>query len=341
MNVLFIGGTGTISSACARLCAEQGIDLTLLLRGTRDHRVPAKVTVLHGDIKQHPALVRDLVGAREWDCVVDWVAYDEHDVMRDVELFRGRAKRVFFISSTSVYQKPLPSPWVTEATPIGNRYWAYANKKTQCERLFLKYRDAEGFPVVIVRPGAVYAEFTLPTGIAGWGYGLVRRLREGKPILVHGDGTGWWTLTFNEDFARAFVPLLGLESVVGETIHIVSGEVNSWLQIYDLIGKTFGLTPSYVFASAHLIKQHDAELGATLLGDKSHSYLFDLSKLKAYVPLFAPRVSLREGLQRCSAWFREHEQEVKIDPAKDRLLDAIIDDVRRLDAHAAGPVHAS
>jgi nucleoside-diphosphate-sugar epimerase len=338
VNVLFIGGTGTISSACAKVCVDQGIDLTLLLRGTRDHRVPDKATVIHGDIKQYPAQVRDLLGMREWDCVVDWVAYDEQDVMRDVELFRGRTKRFFFISSTSAYQKPLPSPWVTESTPIGNRYWSYADKKARCERLFLKYRDSEGFPVVIVRPGAVYAEFTLPTGIAGWGYGLVKRLREGKPVLVHGDGTGWWTLTFNEDFAGAFVPLLGLESVAGETIHIVSGEVHSWLQIYDMIGETFGMAPSYVFASADLIGRYDAELGATLLGDKSHSYWFDISRLRTFVPSFTARVSLRQGLQRCRDWFVEHERDIKVDPSKDRLLDAIVEDIRCLEARSSGTV---
>lgn len=159
--------------------------------------------------------MRNLLSGKSWDCVVDWVGYEECDIIRNVELFRGRTRQFVFISSTSAYQKPLPSPWVTEATPIGNRYWAYADRKAQCERALHKFTREEGFPVTIVRPGAVYAEFTLPTGIAGWGYGAVRRMRDDKPVLVHGDGTGWWTLTFNEDFARAFVPLLGMEKAVG------------------------------------------------------------------------------------------------------------------------------
>lgn len=317
------------------------MNLTLVVRGTRDHRIPRGVAVVHADVKRDPNGVRNLLSGKSWDCVVDWVGYEECDIIRNVELFRGRTRQFVFISSTSAYQKPLPSPWVTEATPIGNRYWAYADRKAQCERALHKFTREEGFPVTIVRPGAVYAEFTLPTGIAGWGYGAVRRMRDDKPVLVHGDGTGWWTLTFNEDFARAFVPLLGMEKAVGETFQIVSGETLSWVQLYDLIGETFGVTPSYVFASAHVIKRHDAELGATLLGDKSHSYMFDLGKLETYVPSFAPRVSLREGLRRCRAWFREHEQQIKIDLEKDKLLDAIIDNIRGLESRATRAVHTS
>jgi nucleoside-diphosphate-sugar epimerase len=228
MRVLFIGGSGTLSTACARLAVEQGMDLWLLLRGTRDHRVPPKAKVIHGDIRQEPRRVRGLLTGQTWDCVVDWVAFDEADVAQDVELFTGRVQKFFFISSTSVYAKPLESPRVTELTPIGNRYWAYADRKARCERLFLEHHARSGFPVVIVRPGHTYAEFALPTGFAGLGFGLVRRISAGKPILLHGDGTGLWTLTFSEDFARAFIPLLALESVVGQTFQITSDELLPW-----------------------------------------------------------------------------------------------------------------
>lgn len=337
MKVLFIGGTGAVSSACARLCAQCGIDLTLLLRGSRDHRVPPGVKVVHGDIKRDPGAVHALLSNHFWDSVVDWVAYEEGDILRDVELFRDRTAQFVFISSTSAYHKPLPSPWVTEATPIGNRFWAYADNKARCERLLASFMGSGGFPATVVRPGAVYAEFTLPTGIAGLGYGLVQRAREGKPIPVHGDGTGWWTFTFNEDFARAFIPLLGMESAKGETFHIVSGEFHSWLGIYDMIADVFGFDPTYVFAPSRLFQQHDSELGATLLGDKAHSYLFDVSKIRSYVPASTPRVDLRQGLQRCRDWFEGHQNEVTTDPVRQRLLDQIVESARRSEVAGVKP----
>lgn len=323
-KVLFIGGTGLISTACADRCVEEGVELFLLLRGTRDHRAPAQARVLRGDIKEDPGSVRTLLDRHEWDVVVDWVAYGETDVRRDIEFFLGKTKQFIFISSTSVYSKPLPSPWVDETTPIGNRFWDYADQKARCERLLLAAHRTKGFPVVIVRPGATYAEFTLPTGIAGMGFGMVERIRAGKPVLLHGDGTGLWTFTFNEDFARAFVPLMGRESAIGETFQITSDEVLSWRNIYDVMGEVFGCAPQYVCAPSQLIHRFDAELGATLLGDKSHNCLFNNRKIKQAVPSFAPQVSLREGLRRCERWYRHHRNDVTIDARKDQLLDDII-----------------
>ena len=324
MKVLFIGGTGTLSTACVHRCLDLGMELFVLVRGTRDQRIPPKARVIHGDIRGAPTHVRSLLAGHTWDCVVDWVAFEEEDVLRDVEFFEGRTKKFIFISSAAVYRKPLPTPPVTESTPTGNKFWDYADKKARCEQLFHDFYQSRGFPVVIVRPGAGYAEFTLPTGIAGMGFGIADRILSGRPILVHGDGTGLWTFTFNEDFARGFVPLISLDSVVGETFHITSDEILSWIQIYDLIGSVFGGEGKYVFASSHLINKFDAELGATLLGDKSHSYIFDNSKIKRYVPDFSPRVSLRDGLCHSHDWYRHHKSEKRLDSGKDRLLDTII-----------------
>lgn len=331
MRVLFIGGTGTISTACTRLCIEQGMDLWLLLRGTRDHRIPAKAKPVHGDIRTDPVSVRAILDRHTWDCVVDWIAFDEEDVVRDFEFFRGKTRKFVFISSTSVYRKPLPSPIVTEATPTGNAYWQYANKKARCERLLLDLHRTSGFPVVIVRPGHTYAEFALPSGFAGMGFGIVERILEGRPILVHGDGTGLWTLTHNEDFARAFVPLLCLDSTIGETFQITSDELLAWLQIYGLIGKTWGREVEYVFATSHLISQFDADLGATLLGDKAHSCIFVNSKIKRFVPSFLPQVTFEQGVRGCWEWYRDHENDLTIDRRRDALMDAIIGHVRSID----------
>ena len=323
-KILFIGGTGLISTACARLCVERGMELFLLLRGTRDHRAPSQATVLHGDVKEEPASVRALLERHTWDVVVDWVAFEEADVRRDIKLFHGKTKKFIFISSTSVYQKPLPSPWVDETTPIGNRFWPYAEQKARCEQVLRSASQTIGFPAVIVRPGATYAEFTLPTGIAGMGFGMVERMRAGKPVLLHGDGTGLWTFTCAEDFARAFVPLMELDSVVGQAFQITADEVLSWRQIYDIIGEVFGCTPQYVCAPAQLIHRFDATLGSSLLGDKSHTYLFNNRKIKQFVPSFTPQVSLREGLHRCERWYRQHRSRVMFDASKDQLLDDIV-----------------
>jgi nucleoside-diphosphate-sugar epimerase len=256
--------------------------------------------------------------------VVDWVAYDEDDILRDFEFFRNKTKRYVFISSTSVYSKPLLSPLVTETTPTGNRFWRYANNKAKCEQVLLSYYQTAAFPAVIVRPGHTYAEFALPTGFSGMGFGIVDRILRGKPVLVHGDGTNLWTLTYNEDFARAFIPLICCDSAVGEVFQITSDELLSWIQIYDLIGRTWGREVKYVFATSNLISSFDADLGASLLGDKAFSYLFVNTKLKKFVPSFSPRVKFEQGALCCRDWYRGHRQEVRVDPDRDLLMDTII-----------------
>lgn len=330
MKVLFVGGTGTISTACARLAIERGIDLWLLVRGTRNERIPPRAHVIRGDIKNDSASVKRILEHHTWDCVVDWVAYDAHDVERDVEFFIGKTQKFFFISTTSVYQKPLRSVFVNESSPIGNTGWEYADKKAWCERLLWTHYERAGFPLVVVRPGYTYAEFTLPSGFMGMGFGIAERILKGKPILIHGDGTGVFTLTFNEDFARAFVPLIGSDCIVGETFQIASDEVLTWTKIYDLIGEALGRDVSYVFASSYLIKEFDAELGASLLGDKAHSYILDTRKIKSAVPYFSALVPFADGVRRCTEWYWRHREAARVNPEKDQLMDAIIDHVERM-----------
>ncbi|MFC1903345.1 NAD-dependent epimerase/dehydratase family protein [Chloroflexota bacterium] len=293
MKVLFIGGTGTFSNACTRQCLNEGIDLWLVLRGTRDDRLCGKEHVIKGDIKKDYKSLKSTLANHTWDCVVDWVVFNEQDVLRDIEFFKDKTKIFIYISSTAAYEKPLPSPYVNELTPIGNKCWDYADNKAKCERLLLKYYEETGFPVTIVRPGAGYAPFTLPSGFAGLGFGIVKRILNNQPILIHGDGTGLWTLTFCEDFARAFMPLIKLDSVIGETFQITSDELMTWLQIHQEIGRALNREVKFEFASSHLINWFDASFGATLLGDRAHSYLFDNSKIKKFVPSFSPRVILR------------------------------------------------
>lgn len=320
MKTLFIGGTGTLSNAAAREALRHGIDLWLLVRGTRDHRIPPGARVLRGDIRKDPRALAPTLAPHEWDCVVDWVAYEEEDVRRDLEMFRGRTKRYVFISTTSVYKKPLARPIVDENAPIGNPIWSYADKKARCERIVAESR----IPHLIVRPGYCYAEFTLPSGFAGMGFGIAKRILEGKPILVHGDGTGWFTFTWNEDFARAFVPLLK-RAGDGEVYQIATDECATWLRLYDAIAGAVGREAKYAFASSEHIGRFDRDLGASLLGDKAHSYVLDVTKIRRCVPESGGCLALSDGMRRCLAWSREHPDEVRMSPERDLLMERIVE----------------
>ncbi|MFA5140193.1 MAG: NAD-dependent epimerase/dehydratase family protein [Elusimicrobiota bacterium] len=312
MRLLFIGGTGAISNACARLCLEQGHELTLLLRGTRDERIPAGAKVLHGDIKKDASPLRGL----GYDCVVDWTVLREEDAERDVALFKGRTGRFFYISSTSVYTKPLASPRVDEGAPIGNPLWSYADQKARCESILLN-----GLPAVVVRPGHCYAEFTCPSGFAGLGFGVVDRILQGKPVVVHGDGAGLWTLTHSSEFAGLFVPLLREDGVLGEVFQIASREVLTWTRIYETMGEALGKPVRLVNVPVEEIARIDPELGATLLGDKAHSCAPDSSKVRGRIASPRP-VSFREGFERSLEWRRRHP-EAPYDRGRYELMDRI------------------
>ncbi len=324
MKVLFIGGSGTISSACAKECWRQGIDLWVLLRGTRDYRISHPDRIIHGDIKKDPASVARLLTNQKWDCVVDWVAFNEADIVRDFEFFRGKTKKYIFISTTSVYKKPLVSPIVNETAPIGNHILPYAEIKARAEQLLLQLFREEDFPAVIIRPGHVYADFVPITGFRGMGFGLMDRIMRGKPILVHGDGLGLWSAIYNEDFARFFVPLIGLQTIVGETIQITSDELLTWSQIYQFSARSIGREIELVTAPSNLINEFDREIGSTLLGDKAFSHVFDNSKLKRLVPHVESSLSFWEGVQRCALYYLENLNQISVNQALDKLMDQII-----------------
>ncbi len=328
MRVLFIGGSGTISSACAKKCWETGIDLWVLVRGTRDHRIARKDRIIHGDVKQNLNDVIAKLTPEMWDCVVDWVAFDPGDIARDFKLFYKKTKKFIYISSTSVYRKPLLKIPVTEDAPIGNKFFSEADEKAEAERLLMElYRD-NGFPAMIVRPGHVYSDFVPITGIKGMGFGLMDRIMKGKPILVHGDGTGLWSAMYNEDFAEAFVPLMCHEGTVGEVVQIASDQFLTWAQIYQMTGEVLGKSVELVTASADLIYSYDPEIGATLLGDKAYSYLFDISKLRKFVPGFKVKISFAEGVKRSAQYYLDHASEFQPKQIINELMDKIIAHVR-------------
>ena len=320
LRVLFIGGTGIISSASVRLAVERGIDLTVLNRGVGTLRpLPDGVEVLRADVRD-PAAVRAAIGDREFDAVVDWVAFTPEHVAADVEVFAGRTGQYVFISSASAYQTPPERLPVTESTPLRNPYWEYSRNKIACEDLLVRAYREDGFPATIVRPSHTYDRTLVPLD-GGWT--AVERMRRGKAVVVHGDGTSLWTLTHHEDFARGFVPLLGHPRTVGEAFHITSDDVLTWDQVVRALGRAAGVEPRIVHVPSDAIAAVDPEWGAGLLGDKAHSMVFDTTKLRWVVPDFAATIPFERGAREIVAW---HDA----DPARRRVdarLDALMDDL--------------
>lgn len=319
MKVLFIGGTGVISSACTELAVQQGIDLYLLNRGRTDRAVPQAVSNLYGDIND-PAIGAVLTDHR-WDAVVDWIAYTPVHVQRDIDLFKGRTGQYIFISSASVYQTPPSNLPVKESTLLDNPYWEYSRDKTACEELLLKtYRD-EQFPMTIVRPSHTYDPSKIP--LFG-GYTTLLRMIQGEKVLVYGDGTSLWTLTHHKDFAKGFVPLLGNSRAIGEAFHITSDEWLNWNQIYEIMGQAMGVKPRLVHVPSELVAAFDAEIGAGLLGDKSNSMIFDNSKIKRLVPDFACTIPFSWGAREIVDWFAADPARQEVDEHLYKLIDEII-----------------
>jgi nucleoside-diphosphate-sugar epimerase len=324
MKVLFIGGTGIISSACSELALSQGMDLFLLNRGESSRPVPDGATVLRGDIRD-PGSVREALGDLDFDVVVDWVAFTPKHVETDLALFAGRTKQYVFISSASAYQKPLGHLPITESTPLHNPFWQYSRDKIACEdRLTRAYRK-DGFPVTIVRPSHTYDRTLLPMD-GGWT--VVDRMRRGKPVIVHGDGTSLWTLTHHRDFAVGFVGLLGRPAVIGEAVQITGDEWLTWNQIFELVAGAAGAEANIVHVPSEMIAAFAPDWGAGLLGDKAHSVIFDNSKIKRLVPEFRATIPYARGVQEVLAWYDANPAHQIVDTELNRLMDEIIEQVQ-------------
>lgn len=320
MKVLFVGGTGVISSACAELAVVRGMELTLLNRGQSTRPVPAGAEVLYGDIRDK-ARVKQLIDGRTFDAVVEWVAYSPEHVEMDIELFAGRTGQYIFISSASAYQTPPARLPITESTPLHNPYWAYSRNKIACEeRLTRAYRE-QGFPITIVRPSHTYDRTLLP--MRGR-YTIVDRMRRRQEVVVHGDGTSLWVLTHHTDFAKGLVGLLGHSQAIGDTFHITSDEVLSWNQIYEMVAAAAGVAAQLVHVPSELIAAFDADWGASLLGDKAHSMIFDNSKIKRLVPDFQATVPFWQGAQEIMAFYDADPTRQVVDAQFNALLDRII-----------------
>ncbi len=320
MRVLFIGGTGVISSACAELAVEKGFQLYLLNRGKTKRPVSEKAHILLGDIRDRSSAEAAL-GDRTFDVVVNWVAFTPEHIKRDLELFGGRTGQYIFISSASAYQTPPEKLPVTEYTPLSNTFWEYSRNKIACEkRLFQAYRKGH-FPITIVRPSHTYDCTILPMHNK---YTLVDRMRRGKKVVVHGDGTSLWVLTHHRDFAKGFVGLLGNNKAIGEAFHITSDELLSWNQIYEIIAHAAGAEARIIHIPSEFIAAFDPEWGASLLGDKSHSMIFDNSKIKRVVPNFTATIPFFTGAQEIISWYNADPARQVVDKRENEIIDKII-----------------
>ncbi|NQT25108.1 SDR family oxidoreductase [candidate division KSB1 bacterium] len=321
MKVLFIGGTGIISSACSELAIQKGIDLTLLNRGTSIRRVPEGAEVLNADM-DNPDEVNKVLDERTFDAVVNWIVFTPDQIDRDLKLFKNRTGQYIFISSASVYQTPPANLPVTESTPLDNPIWEYSQNKIACEdKLIQAYRD-EKFPVTIVRPSHTYDKTLLPfTGR----YTVIDRMRKGKPVIVHGDGTSLWTLTHHKDFAVGLVGLLANSHTIGEVFHITSDEILTWNQIFHIMANAAGVSePKLVHIASDTLAKHDKDWGDNLLGDKSHSMIFDNTKIRQVVPNFNPSIPFHRGAEEIMAWYDGDPARQEVDVKLDAMYDQII-----------------
>ena len=320
MKVLFVGGTGIISSACSSLALEKGIDLYLLNRGQSQRPIPVGAKVLNGNIRDLQS-ARSALGNHHFDVVVNWINFTAEQVEADINLFRNRTAQYIFISSASAYQTPPSSVPVDEATILDNPFWQYSRDKIACEeRLVHAYRN-EKFPITIVRPSHTYDCRTLPFE-GGWS--MVDRMIKGKKVIVHGDGTSLWTMTHHKDFAKGFVGLLGNSRAIGEAVQITSDEWLAWNQIFSLVGAAAGVKPDMVHIPSDLINAYDPEWGAGLLGDKAHSMLFDNSKIKKLVPDFVATIPFSIGAKEIVDWYLTDPVRQKVDEKFNQTCDRII-----------------
>lgn len=326
MKILFIGGTGTISMAITKLLAEQGHEVILLNRGGRSDELPDGVKVIKCDISDEADAAEKLKGM-SFDCVGEFIGFVPEQVERDFRLFSGRTKQYIYISSASAYQKPLSDCVITESTPLSNPHWQYSRDKIACEEYLMKQYRENGFPVTIVRPSHTYDERSVPLGVHGdkGSWQVVKRIMEGKPVIIHGDGTTLWTITHNSDFAVAYAGLIGNIHAIGQAFHITSDESVTWNQIYSIIADELGVELKACHVSSEWLNAagpYDFE--GTLIGDKSSTVIFDNSKIKRAVPWFTAKVRADQGIRDTVRYILAHKECQTVDEDFDRWCDKVV-----------------
>lgn len=323
MKVLLIGGTGLISTAVSKKIVENGEELYLLNRGHQNDRAPKNAHLIVGDY--HKDDLKDLFKGMQFDVVVNFIAFTEDDVKRDVDVFADLTKQYIFISSASAYQKPVRDFPITEDTPLENKYWGYSDNKIKCER-YLQTVEIVGFNITIVRPSHTYDATKLIAVLKDHThqYGIIDRIVKEKPYVIPGDGTSLWTLTYNEDFAELFVPLLGEEASYGDDFHITSDFVFTWDQIYEYLCDALGKTPNPIHIPTDFIVKYLPEFSGDLYGDKMHSVIFDNAKVKMFNPTYESKTSYKDIAKKAVDYYMSHKELQTINEEFESRVDALI-----------------
>jgi len=305
---------------------ELGMEVTLLRRGQRTADLPKDVRTIAVDIRDEEAVAQAL-GNQTFDAVVDWIAFTPADIERDIRIFRDRARQFIFISSASAYQKPVGHYLITESTPLANPYWQYSRDKIACEdRLMKAYRE-EGFPITIVRPSLTYGDTQIVLAVNSWqqSWTAVDRMRQGKKVIVPGDGSSLWVITHNSDFAQGLVGLLGHRQAIGHAFHITSDEVMTWDQYYRITAQAAGVEAQIVHIPSDFLGACIPDEVGSLTGDKAVSVVFDNSKIKRFVPGYCAKVPFAQGIQRTITWFDADSRHKQVDEAANAAWDKLID----------------
>ena len=334
MRALFIGGTGTISSAIVRKLSKDSMwEVWLINRGNRADTVPENVHQIVCDINDEEAVVKALAGMT-FDVVGEFIGFTVDQVERDYRLFKNITKQYIYISSASAYQKPAASYVITEGTALANPYWEYSRNKIACEQYLMERYREDGFPVTIVRPSHTYDERSIPLGVHGknGSWQVVKRMMDGRPVIVHGDGESLWHLTFNEDFAIGYTALMGNRHAIGEAFQITGDEVLTWNQIYQTIADALGVELKAYHVSSELLTalgpDYDFEGGLT--GDKAVSVAFDNSKVKRLAPDLKTNVPFHKGVRIALNYILEHPECRKEDPEFDKWTDKVIETLEKV-----------
>ena len=328
MKALFIGGTGTISSAITRLLSETpGWELYLINRGSRNAELPDNVHTIVADINDE-STVAEAIKDIQFDAVCDFIGFVPEQIERDHRLFKGKTRQFMYISSASAYQKPLSSPYITEGTPLANPHWEYSRNKIACEELLMNWYRNEGFPVTIIRPSHTYCERSLPVAVHGdkGSWQVLRRMMEGKPVIIPGDGTSLWHVTHNTDFAKAFVGLMGNKHAIGEVFHITGDEQLTWNQIHEIIAAALGVKLNAYHVSSDFLAAVGShyDLEGNLIGDKAHTVIFDNTKVKRAVPGFVATTRFDQAVPQALEYILQHDECRIPDPEFDAWCDRVI-----------------
>jgi nucleoside-diphosphate-sugar epimerase len=329
-RALFIGGTGTISTAVVERLAERGDwEIWLLNRGNRAVSLGNHVKQIVADINDENT-VKEKLGDLTFDTVCEFIGFKREHVERDYRLFAGRTKQYIYVSSASAYHKPAAGYIVNEGTSLVNPYWQYSRDKIACEEFLMDKYRTEGFPVTIVRPSHTYSQRSIPVGIHGknGSWQVIKRIREGRPVIIPGDGSSLWTLTYNKDFAVGFTGLMGNGHAIGEAFQITGDETLTWNQIYQTIAEALNTTLHPYHVASDFLAEVGAEydLTGSLIGDKAVSVVFDNSKLKRIVPEMRTTIPFHDGVRFALDYIDSHPEECqKDDPEFDRWCDRVIE----------------